>query len=87
MNKLLIACSLLLAASFFGSKPLKAQSAPYVVGVCNISGQLYNIDQYYGIHVRPSGSYMGQLVSAPTPSGWIAVRSDGVQFAVAGCQW
>ena len=88
MNKLLIAFSLLVATSFIGSQSVKAQPqpSPYLIGTCNINGQPYNIDQNFGIHA-PNGYYMGQLVAAPTPSGWVAVRTDGTQFPVFGCQW
>jgi len=86
MKKLLMVLSVLVATSLFNSPSTSAQPqpAPNLIMVCNVNGQLYNIDQYYGIYA-PNGAYMGQLVAAATPSGWIAVRGDGVQFPVYGC--
>jgi hypothetical protein len=87
MNKFAILFSVLVAASLFTSPSVKAQPqpTPYVLMTCNINGQLYNIDQTYGIYAF-NGFYMGQLVAAPTPSGWVAIRSDGVRFPVFSCQ-
>jgi len=87
MKKLAIAFSLLVATLFFGSTPAKAQPQPvsYFVMSCNINGQIYNIDQNGGIY-GVGNFYVGQLVRAATPSGWIAVRVDGVQFPVFSCQ-
>lgn len=87
MKKLGIVVSALVAMCVVVSPSAKAQPqpAPYVMMVCNINGLLYNIDQNYGVYA-PNGFYMGQLVAAPTPSGWVAVRTDGVRFAVYGCQ-
>jgi hypothetical protein len=89
MNKFTMVFVLLAAALFLAAPSVKAQPVPqpepYVLMVCNINGQLYNIDQNYGIYAF-NGFYMGQLVAAQTPSGWIAVRSDGVQFPVLGCR-
>lgn len=87
MKKVAIAFSLLFAASVFGSPAVKAAPEPaaYVIMQCNIAGQLYFIDQNYGIWT-PNGIYMGQLVAAQTPSGWVAVRGDGVEFPVYGCR-
>jgi hypothetical protein len=87
MKKLAIALSILLATWFPISPSASGRSmpAPYVIMVCNINGLTYNIDQNYGIYAF-NGYYMGQLVAASTPSGWVAVRNDGVRFPVFGCQ-
>jgi hypothetical protein len=87
MKKTAIALSALVAASFFVSPSAKAQPQPRptVIMVCNINGQLYNVDQNYSIYAQ-NGYYLGQLVAAPTPSGWVAVRTDGLRFPVFGCQ-
>jgi hypothetical protein len=87
MKKFVIAMSALIAASLFGSPAAKAQPQPmpYVIMVCNINGQLYNIDQNYGIYGL-NGYYLGQLVAASSPSGWVAIRTDGTTFPVFGCR-
>lgn len=88
MKKIIIALVASVGMWLFSSAPASAQpqpAAPYVIMVCNINGALYNIDQNYGIFA-PNGFYMGQLVAAATPSGWIAVRTDGAQFPVFGCR-
>jgi hypothetical protein len=93
MKTIVLVIAALAVTSLVGSHSASAQPEPAATSiaaatfimVCNVNGQMYNIDQNYGIYA-PSGLYMGQLVTAATPSGWIAVRSDGVQFPVYGCQ-
>jgi hypothetical protein len=87
MKKPVIAFLVLVAATFFVSPSAKAQPqpAPYVIMVCNINGQLYNIDQNYIIHAL-NGFPMGWLVSASTAAGWVAVGRGGVRYPVLSCQ-
>jgi len=88
MKKFALVFTAVVLTSFVPFRSAQAQPPPqpqpYIIMVFNINGQLYNIDQNYGIY-GPFG-YLGQLVTASTPSGWMAVRNDGAQFPVFSCR-